>query len=203
MPRQVVTMTIGLTGGIAAGKSTACHRLAARDRVEAFDADKCVHELLENDRSVAQGIVGLFGPRSCAPDGKPDRAALRELVFRDAEARRKLEDLLHPLVRARWNAERERCLAARKDFLADIPLLYETGAEQLFDAVVVVACSRETQLDRLNSRGVAEETAQAMLASQLPLGQKVTQADFVIWNDGSLAAFGRQTELVAQQLFPD
>jgi len=196
-------MTIGLTGGIACGKSTVRASISARHKVVFFDADECVHNILETDVTIAGRVKALFGPQFLRRDGKPNRKALRDLVFGTAGARRHLEDLLHPLVRTKWLYAREQCLANGAHFLADIPLLYETGAERFFDAVVVVACSRETQVSRLRDRGIDLLTAQTMLASQLPLGQKVSQAAFVIWNDGSMAALGRQTELVAKQLFHD
>lgn len=196
-------MTVGLTGGVATGKSTVRQTLANTAGIEAFDADACVHRLLENDANVAAVIRREIGESYLRADGKPDREALRRLVFRDPVARRKLEAILHPLVRAEWSSRLDECRTEGIHFLADIPLLYETGAEDLFDAVVVVACSTTTQLDRLRARGIDADTAQAMLASQLPIGQKVSRATFVIWNDGSLGALGRQVELVANQLFHD
>lgn len=196
-------MNIGLTGGIAAGKSSVRQAILSARDIEAFDADAFVHRLLESDTGVANAIRREFGNSCLRPDGRPDRKTLRELVFRDAFARRKLEDILHPLVRAEWSARLQECREKNIHLLADIPLLYETGAEGFFDAVVVVACARSTQMDRLRARGIDEDTAQGMLASQLPLGQKVDRAAFVIWNDGSMAALGRQIELVANQLFPD
>ncbi|MFM8808984.1 MAG: dephospho-CoA kinase, partial [Chthoniobacterales bacterium] len=190
-------MTVGLTGGIAAGKSIVRQTLANAVGLAVFDADACVHRLLENEASVATAIRRELGESFLRPNGKPDRKALRELVFRDVAARRKLEAILHPLVRAEWSVRLEECRAKSIHFLADIPLLYETGAEDFFDSVVVVACSQEAQLDRLLARGIKAGTAQAMLASQLPIGQKVARANFVIWNDGSLVALGRQIKLVA------
>lgn len=196
-------MTIGLTGGVAAGKSTVRRSVPVALGLEVFDADACVHRLLENDANVATVIRREIGESYLRAGGKPDREALRRLVFRDPVARRKLEAILHPLVRAEWSARLDECRTEGIHFLADIPLLYETGAEDFFDAVVVVACSTTTQLDRLRARGIDADTAQAMLASQLPIGQKVSRATFVIWNDGSLGALGRQVELVANQLFHD
>jgi len=196
-------MTIGLTGGVATGKSTVHHILAERSALETFDADVCVHRLLESNERVGVAVRHEFGNTSLRADGRPDRTALRNLVFRDPVARRKLENILHPLVRAEWSARLEEYRGKNTHFLADIPLLYETGAGSSFDAVVVVACSKETQLDRLRDRGMEADTAEAMLASQLPIGQKVARANFVIWNDGSLVALGRQIKLVANQLFHD
>lgn len=171
--------------------------------MDVFDADACVHHLLDSDPAVASNIADMFGPDILLPDGRPDRTALRNLVFANHTAKQALEDLLHPMVRAEWQAGRERCASRRQDYLVDIPLLYETNAEGFFDAIIVVACSRGTQVARLSERGIEAKTAYAMLASQLPLGQKMSRASFVIWNDGSRAAFGRQIELVAHQLFHD
>ncbi|MEY3480988.1 MAG: Dephospho-CoA kinase [Verrucomicrobiota bacterium] len=195
-------MILGLTGGIAVGKSTVRECLASQFLADVFDADKCVHRLLDTDAGLGVEIGRLFGPEYLQSDGRPDRGALRGLVFKDADARRRLETVLHPRVRAEWLAGRERCLASGGHYLADIPLLYETGAEPFFDVVLVVACSLATQMSRLRGRGLDSDTAQAMLASQLPLGQKVDRASFVIWNDGTLASLGRQIQLVTDQLFP-
>ena len=195
-------MIIGLTGGIAAGKSTVRGLLPAHTALQTFNADACVRQLLDGDKQVIREIRDRFGPDFIAVDGKPDRVRLRELIYTDAAARRRLEELLHPRVRRQWQELREDCLAANRHLLADIPLLFETGAESYFEAVVVVACSPATQLSRLATRGIGPGMAEAMLASQWPIGQKTKRADFVIWNEGSLAALGCQTELLSKQLFP-
>ena len=195
-------MIIGLTGGIAAGKSTVRELLAAHTDLQTFDADACVRRLLDGDEQVIREIHDRFGPDFINADGKPDRIHLRELIYADSSARRRLEEVLHPRVRRQWQELREKCLASDRHLLADIPLLFETGAETYFEAVVVVGCSPATQLARLEARGIGHGTAEAMLASQWPIGQKTERADFVIWNDGSLAALGRQTELLSKQLFP-
>jgi len=194
-------MIIGLTGGIAAGKSTVREILSAHTALQTFDADACVRRLLDGDERVIREIGDRFGPDFIAADGKPDRMRLRELIYADPSARRRLEELLHPRVRRQWQELREECLTASRHLLADIPLLFETGAEAYFEAVVVVGCSPATQFARLGARGIGRGTAEAMLASQWPIGQKTERADFVIWNDGSLAALGRQTELLSKQLF--
>lgn len=194
---------IGLTGGVATGKSTVRGILMAKRNLEVFDADAHVHYLLRSDPGVAEKIRARFGAPFMHSDGTPDRAALRELVFRDPRARHDLEALLHPLVQSEWQKQRSRCIAAGIHFLADIPLLYETQAEAAFDAVIVVACTPAMQLARMRARGLTDEIAHAMLASQLPIGQKVTRASFVVWNDGTLAALNRQIELLAKQLFAD
>jgi dephospho-CoA kinase len=199
---RVLDMTIALTGGIAAGKSTVRQLLTTHLNMRVFDADACVRLLLETNLRVIEEVGRRFGAGFIRSDGTADRGALRELVFHNTEARRELETLLHPLVRAEWQAASERAEADRCNFLADIPLLYETGAELFFDAVIVVACSRATQFRRLQDRTISAETANAMLASQLPVVQKIATSDFVIWNEGSFATLSRQTELVIEQLLP-
>lgn len=194
-------MIIGLTGGIAAGKSTVREDLASRMEARMFDADACVHRLLTEDRHVASQIADSLGANMLGPEGFPDRTALRDLVFAKTEARRALEAILHPLVRAEWTSLRKSCLRTGEHLLADIPLLYETRAEEFFDYVIVVACALHTQMDRLSSRGIPACTAKSMLASQMPIMQKVEKASFSIWNDGCMAALVRQTRLLADQIF--
>lgn len=195
-------MIIGLTGGIATGKSTVLGALsAAQHPLARFDADAFVHKLIATDPRVAEQVIGQLGPGVAGPDGKPCRAKLRDLVFGNAEARRTLESILHPLVRSEWMSQRNHCQATGTDFIADIPLLYETGAESFFDAVIAVVCSDDVQQRRLAGRKLPARTSEAILASQLPMGQKVSCASFVIWNDGTMAALRRQTELLINQLF--
>ena len=195
-------MLLGLTGGIATGKSTFCRLLAARHSFVVFDADICVHDLLADDPGVAEGVRREFGPGVFAPDGSVDRAALRAIVFQNPDRRKTLEDILHPLVRRRWDQLRTDCLVQGRDFLADIPLLFETNAANFFDATILVAASRRTQESRLAARAIGPATAQAMLASQWPVGQKIATASVVIWNDGSESALHRQADLLIESLFP-
>jgi dephospho-CoA kinase len=136
------------------------------------------------------------------PEAPLDRATLRQIVFRDPEARRRLESIIHPAVRAQWHGLADDCRTHGRSFLADIPLLFETSAASAFDATIVVAASPQVQQQRLVSRGLEQEMIDAMLASQWPIGQKVTLADHVIWNDGSTAELERQCALLLEALFP-
>ncbi len=194
-------MLLGLTGGIATGKSTLTRLLANAHPFTVFDADACVHEMLRTDREVLAKIYHEFSlPRTV--EALPlDRAELRRLVFSDSSARHRLEAIIHPGVRQRWMALRAECLDLGRDFLADIPLLLETGATPEFDALVVVAASPSTQRTRLAGKGFEAAMVEAMLASQWPIGQKVSEADHVIWNDGSLAGLERQSSLFLDYLF--
>lgn len=193
-------MLLALTGGIATGKSTFRDILARRHPFEVFDADACVHDLLANEKNVIQAVVRRFGREVLGPDGPIDRPTLRALVFNDPLARRDLEQILHPLVRQRWQTQRARCAADRRDFLADIPLLYETATEGPFDTSLVVAASPVTQRARLAARGLDAATREAMLASQLPLSEKIGRASIVVWNDGTPAALDRQADLLLELL---
>ncbi len=195
-------MLLGLTGGIATGKSTFCHLLAERRPFVVFDADMCVHELLAADPNVAEAVRREFGSEVLDPTGFVDRAALRAIVFQNPRQRKILENILHPIVRRRWEDLRSACLHDERDFLADIPLLFETGAAEAFDATILVAASRQTQESRLSTRGIGSATAQAMLASQWPVGEKLCPATIVVWNDGTEEALERQATLLIESLFP-
>lgn len=189
-------MLLGLTGGIATGKSTVSRILRDRSSIHVFDADACVHDLLAADADIIATVRREFN----LPDDTIDRRALGRTVFHNTEARRRLEAILHPVVREKWQAMAAECRAANRNFLADIPLLFETGANTVFDTTVVVATSSAIQRQRLAGRGVEPEMIEGMLASQWPIGQKVSSADYVIWNDGSLAELERQCELLLDAL---
>jgi dephospho-CoA kinase len=192
---------IGLTGGVATGKSTVAQALVSELELEYFDSDRCVHELLVADDPVRDAIVTAFGPGVCDASGRPARDRLRELVFADATHRKTLENILHPAVRTRWTALVSRAKAAGTWLLVDIPLLYETGAESHFDRVVVVACHRETQLARITgNRGLALEMAARIIDAQLDLGEKTLKADHVIWNDSTVSNLDGQCRLLAAWL---
>jgi dephospho-CoA kinase len=194
-------MLLALTGGVATGKSTFRRLLAERHAFEVFDADAFVHELLAFDREIINAVHDAFGDRVLDASGAPNRAALRSLVFTDRAARQKLESILHPAVRSRWQETLSSCRDRKRDFLADIPLLYETAGEAYFDAVAVVAASPRVQRGRLAERGLDSGTIEAMLASQLPIGEKVSRATSVVWNDGTLGALARQADLLLERLF--
>jgi dephospho-CoA kinase len=195
-------MFLALTGGVATGKSTFRRLLSERHAFEVFDADACVHELLASDREIINAVQLAFGDCVLDDSGLPDRAALRSIVFTDRAARQKLESILHPAVRSRWQQTLASCQVGERDFLADIPLLYETAAEACFDTVTVVAASPRVQRGRLAARGLDSGTIEAMLASQLPIGEKVSRATSVVWNDGTLGALARQADLLLERLLP-
>jgi dephospho-CoA kinase len=190
---------IGITGGISTGKSTFCECL--REIVPAaqfFDADLAAH-LLAGLPEVKQEILGQFGGGIFSPDGDLNRAKLRAIVFLDAAKRHALEQILHPRIRRQWMAEAKKHRNSSDFFFADIPLLYETGGETLCERVVVVACSRSVQLDRLAKRkSLKRSEAEQMINSQMPLQEKIKRADHVVWNNGDRVTLMEQAkELVA------
>jgi dephospho-CoA kinase len=195
-------MLLGLTGGIATGKTTFRHCLVEAHTFDVFDADACVHELLDGDRSVITSIVDAFGSAALTPAGLADKAFLRTRIYSEPAARRTLEEILHPRVRQRWQELAAISRDQGRDFLADIPLLFETGAQEAFDAVVMVAASPATQQARLRGRGQDADLIERMLASQWSIDEKMRLADHVIWNDGAPEALRRQAADLLATLFP-
>jgi dephospho-CoA kinase len=176
---------IALTGGIATGKSYVLSRL--RDAgVPVIDADVLAREAVARDSEGLDAVVTRFGTDILTPEGFLDRARLGNIVFQDKAARRDLEGIVHPFVRARIDAF-FRGLPEDVPFaVADIPLLYETGRQRQFDKVIVVACAKDTQVERIMARdGLEREEAERRLAAQLPIAAKVALADYVIRTDGS------------------
>ena len=192
---------LGITGGIATGKSTFTRALARQLSAEIFDSDQCAHELLAGEAVVWELVRARFGSGVFDVDGTPNRAALRERVFRDENERKVLEAILHPRIRERWIALLEIAKSGKNWLCIDIPLLYETAAEKHFDRVVVVACSATTQRQRLRvDRGLSDDIAARIIAAQLDLQEKISRATHLIWNDSTPASLERQTTLLAKWL---
>jgi dephospho-CoA kinase len=186
---------IGITGGISTGKSTFSDCL--RELVPSakfFDADLASHSLAELPE-VKQEILGQFGSGVFSPTGDLNRAKLRAIVFENATKRRALEQILHPRIRRQWMAQAERHRNSPDFFFADIPLLYETGGERWCERVVVVACSRNVQLDRLAKRiSLKDSEAEQLINSQMALEEKIKRADHVVWNNGDRATLVEQAK---------
>jgi len=183
----VTPFSIALTGGIASGKSAVAERFAARG-ANVIDADRVARELVARGSPALAEIVALFGHGVLAADGTLDRAALRERIFAAADARARLNAVMHPRIR---DALRERAQAAgsaRYNLLA-IPLLAENQAHYAWvDRVLLVDVPRELQLQRLIARDrVDAGLAQAMLAAQASREQRLALADDIIDNTGSIA----------------
>ncbi|MEV3957304.1 MULTISPECIES: dephospho-CoA kinase [Streptomyces] len=188
-------LTVGLTGGIGAGKSEVS-RLLVRHGAVLIDADRIAREVVEPGTPGLAAVVEAFGEEILAEDGSLDRPRLGALVFSDPEKLATLNSIVHPLVGAR---SRELEEAAPEDAVVvhDVPLLTENGLAPLYDVVIVVDASPGTQLDRLmRLRGMSEEDARARMAAQATREQRRAVADIVVDNDVPLDALERRVEEV-------
>lgn len=189
---------IGITGGIATGKSSFARSLRERlPGAELCDADQIARELTTSDAEVLAEIRDRFGPEIFQSNGELNRGALRAIIFSAPAERRELEQILHPRIRQRWSGEAEKYRHSTDLFFADIPLLYETGGETLCDRVVVVACSEEIQIERVMDRmRINSKEATAIIAAQMPLSEKINRADHLVWNNGPQSAMMEQARLL-------
>lgn len=184
-------MKVGLTGGIAAGKSEVSRRLAARGAV-IIDADAVAREVVAPGTAGLAQVVAAFGPSVLGPDGALDRPRLGEIVFADPGMRAKLNAIVHPLVSQRM-LQLEQAAPAGSVVVHDVPLLTENGLAPLYDVVVVVDVPAEVQLDRLTRlRGMPADQARARLDAQASRADRLAVADVVVDNSGPLAELDRQ-----------
>jgi dephospho-CoA kinase len=185
---------IGLTGGIATGKSHVRARFENLG-IPTIDSDVLAREALAPRSAGLAAVAERFGPNVLHADGSLDRDRLAKIVFADPQARKDLEAIVHPSVQQRTDHWFAGLDASRHHYaIADIPLLYEVGRDKDFDEVIVVACPPETQLKRLLERGMTEAEARQRLAAQLPLEDKIARADHVIRTDGSYDETERQVQ---------
>ncbi|MFC0216197.1 dephospho-CoA kinase [Paenibacillus chartarius] len=189
-------MNIGLTGGIACGKSTVAAMLARRGAI-VIDADQIAREVVLPGTAALAAVAQRFGQAVLNPDGTLNRKQLGSIVFGNDEARRDLEGLLHPPIRALMRERKERYEreAPERLVVLDIPLLYESKLEYMVDRIMVVYCPRAMQLERLVKRdGLSVQQAEERLAAQLPIEEKRNRADIVIDNSDTLANTERQVD---------
>jgi dephospho-CoA kinase len=195
-----VPSPIGLTGGIACGKSTLAEGLRARGW-HVIDTDLIAHEVMLPERKVWKNVIDAFGPSILKPDKSIDRKVLGRLVFADPLLRAKLNEITHPAIRSAWQRElEERTRTQPHQFLAVmIPLLFECKLELLFSAVWCVGALRTTQISRLKLRGFSEVEASQRLASQMPVADKMAQASVAFWGEGTPETLIRQLDQVKFQ----
>ncbi len=192
---------MALTGGIASGKSTVCRLLLEWwPSAVIFDCDASVHRLLDLDAGVAEVIAAAFGDEAINAHGRFDRSFLRGRVFSDPVARLKLERILHPRVLQECLDSLNLAVTRGAEFfVADVPLLFETGFDFGQNQVLVVASSRSTQIQRLKARsGIDDLLIESILAAQLPAQEKMSRADVVFWNEGPPAVLRSQVRRFAQ-----
>lgn len=186
---------VGLTGGIGSGKS-AVARLFAERGITVVDTDAIAHALTAPGGAAMSAIRAEFGDDVVSTDGALDRAAMRAVVFADPAARKRLEAILHPMIRG----ESERQLSANPAnspyAILMVPLLVESGDyRKRVDRIAVVDCAETTQIDRVVSRnGLARDEAERILAAQATRAERLAAADDVINNDGALAELPAQVE---------
>lgn len=184
---------IGLTGGIATGKSTVA-QLLREAGLAVVDADQIVHHLLSTKGPTAEQVVAHFGSSILGEQGHIERKKLGALVFSGPRLLRELESLILPEVRRRVAAERQKLeRAGTKLAIYDVPLLFEKHMEQEFDAIICVASSAKLQRERLRRRnGLSDTEIDQRLAAQLPLSSKMARSNFVLTNDGDLSQLSKE-----------
>ncbi|MEF3303753.1 dephospho-CoA kinase [Paenibacillus sp. GYB003] len=189
-------MNIGLTGGIASGKSTVAAMLVERGAV-LIDADRIAREVVLPGTPALEQVAERFGSGVLLPDGSLNRKALGEIVFGDEAARKELESILHPRIRAlmRERMETHERQSPDKLVVVDVPLLFESKLQAMFQETVLVYIPRSLQLARLMARDeLTERQAESRLAAQMPIEAKRELADFVIDNSGELEETRRQVD---------
>jgi dephospho-CoA kinase len=179
---------IGLTGGIACGKSTLAAALVSRGW-HVIDTDVIARRVLEVNQQAYKNVVDAFGPSILQGDKSIDRKVLGRLVFADPLLRAKLNEITHPAIRSLWQREREERVRTHPSqaLVVMIPLLYECALEDSFSNVWAVGASRPVQMARLRARGLTLDEATQRIASQMPVAEKLARADIAFWGEGTPA----------------
>lgn len=190
---------IGLTGGIASGKTTVSDYLKKRGYV-VLDADAYSKKTTAKNGPAIPAIIEAFGADIVDEAGELDRKKLGSIIFNDADKRRELNEIVHPLIREMMNADEEKYIQKGHVFL-DIPLLFENGLNERCDYVVTVFVDRDTQIKRLTARNdLTMEEAEARINSQMPLTEKVQKSDFRLDNNGTVEMLYEQIDRFTEDL---
>lgn len=192
---------VGLTGGIACGKSSVADILR-KFEVPIIDADEIAHQIMEPGNQAYSLIVQEFGPKILNGDGTINRQVLGDRVFGDSNARQKLELLTHPIIIRRIKELiADFALTNTKLLVVEVPLLFETGMEKFFDAIWVVSTKPDFQLKRLMQRnGLSKEQAVQRLANQLPLSYKESKADKIIFNNSEFKDLTKEVQHIIETI---
>jgi dephospho-CoA kinase len=187
-------LLVGLTGGIGAGKSTVARMLAERGAV-VIDADELARRAIDRGTPGFDAVVKAFGLEVLTPHGEIDRNRLAALVFADEDARRKLEAIVHPEVARLFTEETAKHQGTDRIVVYAVPLLVESGLQEMFHVVVVLTAEREARLARLTAaREMSADDAKGRMAAQLPDEERERAADVVIRNDSSMAELERKVD---------
>ena len=192
---------IGLTGGIATGKSTVSNYIEELGW-PVVDADLVAREVVQKGSEGLGEVVKAFGPEILTPDGTLDRAQMRKLVFKDRQKRQLLEGLLHPRIQRRTAQKRDELEASGyKVAVYDVPLLFEKNLQGQFDQTVLVYVAAELQRQRLMARdGISQDDADRLISSQMPIDQKRPLATRVIENSGTKEDLQAQVQELVQEI---
>ncbi|MCA0163034.1 dephospho-CoA kinase [Bacillus sp. RAR_M1_44] len=195
-----MTLVIGLTGGIASGKSTVSQMIKEKG-IRVVDADIIAKEAVSKGAPALHQIVQTFGEEVLLPNGELNRQQLGAIIFSDEEKRKKLNAIVHPEVRKEMLEQRDEGVSNNETFVVlDIPLLFESKLEGLVDRIIVVYTTPDLQLSRLMNRNdLSEEEALKRIHSQQPLEEKCQKADRVIENTKDLAFIRKQLENILNE----
>lgn len=193
--RRAKGLAIGLTGGIACGKSEVA-RVLERLGAAVADADIYARAAVRPGTVAYNRVVRLFGTEIVRPDRTIDRRSVARMVARNADMRLKLERIIHPVVIRRLRAWVKKMVERGRVAVAVVPLLYEVGLTDLWDSVICVVAPKHLVLDRLAARGMNRSEAEAWLRAQMPMREKARRADYVIRNEGTLKELERQVKRV-------
>ena len=186
------TRVLGLTGGVGMGKSTAA-RLLKKAGLAVVDSDDLAREAVQPGTEGLAEIADGFGEGFLKADGSLDRDKMASTVFQDEAARKRLEAIIHPRVRAGWENRIEQWREQKRPVgVVVIPLLFEVGLQDSFDAVLCVASTASTQRSRLRGRNWSDAQIAARIAAQMDIAQKMDLADHVLWNEGTPDQLGEQ-----------
>ena len=190
------TRVIGITGGVGMGKSTAA-KLLREQGVPVLDSDDIAREVVAVGEPALMEISEIFGADFLNAKGQLDRAKMAAHIFGNDAEREKLEAIIHPRVRERWLAQMETWRADDVPLgVVVIPLLFEVGAEAEFDFIICVACTGNTQRERLRARGWDDAQITARIAAQMDVAQKIERADQVMWTEGDVGLLREQLQRI-------
>ena len=190
------TRVIGITGGVGMGKSTAA-KLLRKQGVPVLDSDDVAREVVVVGEPALTEISEIFGADFLNAQGEMDRAKMAAHIFGNDAEREKLEAIIHPRVRERWLAQMETWRADNVPLgVVVIPLLFEVGAEGEFDSVICVACTGNTQRERLRARGWDDAQIAARIAAQMDVTEKIERADQVVWTEGDVSLLREQLQSI-------
>jgi dephospho-CoA kinase len=193
-------ITMGITGGIGAGKSEASEYLK-RLGIPVLDTDVVARELVTPGQPALDEIVTAFGSAILDSQGLLDRSALGQKVFENSAARQRLEGILHPRIYEGWTAWiREQSLKDQRLCAVVIPLLYEKGYDSHFQVTLALGCTPQTQRQRLHQRHWSDRVIDQRLAAQWPMSEKLQRSDYCLWSEGQREALYQQIEIVLKSV---